>query len=60
LLAAHLHRSLAQAPKACTCESVLREGDHDVVRFAWDAGGGTLNVSWRDGAVAELTVTFDA
>jgi hypothetical protein len=33
----------------------------DVVRFAWDAGGGgTMRIIWRDGAVAGLTVTFDA
>jgi hypothetical protein len=43
-----------------TCLSVTREGDEDVVRFAWDAGGdGTMRLSWRDGALAGLTVTFD-
>ena len=43
-----------------TCLSVTREGHDDVVRFAWDAGGGgTMLLSWRDGAVAGLTVTFD-
>jgi hypothetical protein len=37
------------------------DGGRDVIRFAWDAGGGgTLQVTWRDGAVAGLTVTFDA
>ena len=44
-----------------TCVSDARDGDHDVVRFAWDAGGGgTLRVSWRDAAVAGLTIAFDA
>jgi ketosteroid isomerase-like protein len=43
------------------CVSDARDGDQDIVRFAWDAGGGgTLRVSWRDGAVSDLTVTFDA
>jgi steroid Delta-isomerase len=44
-----------------TCQSVTREGDHYAVRFAWDAGGGgTLHLTWRDEAVADLTVTFEA
>jgi hypothetical protein len=44
-----------------TCTSDARDGDQDVVRFAWDAGGsGTLRVSWRDGSVAGLTISFDA
>ena len=44
-----------------SCVSDARDGDHDVIRFAWDAGGGgTLRITWRDGAVAGLTVTFDA
>jgi hypothetical protein len=43
------------------CRSVARDGDHDVVRFAWDAGGnGTMRVTWRDGEVAGLVVAFDA
>lgn len=43
-----------------TCVSDARDGDQDVVRFAWDeGGGGTLRVSWRDGAVAGLTIAFD-
>jgi hypothetical protein len=25
-----------------------------------DRGGGTMRITWRDGAVAGLTVTFDA
>jgi ketosteroid isomerase-like protein len=44
-----------------TCLSDVRDGDQHVVRFGWDAGGGgTMRVAWRDSAVAELTVTFDA
>jgi steroid Delta-isomerase len=55
-------RAYAEQPPSDTmsCVSDEREGDHDTVRFAWDAGGGgTLRVSWRDRAVADLTVTFD-
>jgi len=44
-----------------SCQSVARDGDHDVARSAWDAGGGaTMRVTWRDGEVAGLTVAFDA
>jgi hypothetical protein len=44
-----------------TCLSVARDGDDDIARFAWDAGGGgTMYLCWRGGAVAGLTVTFDA
>ena len=56
-------RAYAERPPSDTmsCVSDTRDGDHDVVRFAWDAGGGgTLSVCWRNGAVADLTVTFDA
>ncbi|HEY2950820.1 MAG TPA: nuclear transport factor 2 family protein [Micromonosporaceae bacterium] len=43
-----------------TIRSVRGEGDTDVVRFAWDAGGGgTMTVRWRDDMVAELAVAFD-
>jgi hypothetical protein len=55
-------RAYAERPPSdtMTCLSVTREGDDDVVRFAWDAGGGgTMHLSWRDGAVAGLTITFD-
>jgi hypothetical protein len=49
------------ASDTMSCVSDTRDGDRDVVRFAWEAGGdGTLQVIWRDGAVAALTVTFDA
>ena len=53
----------AERPPSDTmsCVSDARDGDHDVVRFGWDAGGGgTLHMTWRGGAVADLTVTFDA
>ena len=56
-------RAYAERPPSDTmsCVSDTRNGDNDVVRFAWDAGeGGTLRASWRNGAVADLTVTFDA
>ena len=56
-------RAYAEQPPSdtMTCVSDARAGDSDVVRFAWDAGGGgTMRVSWRDGAVAGLTITFDA
>ena len=43
-----------------SCVSDERDGDLDVVRFSWDAGGGgTMRVSWRDAAVTSVTVTFD-
>jgi steroid Delta-isomerase len=56
-------RAYAERPPSDTmsCVSDSRDGDQDVVRFVWDAdGGGTLRVAWRDGAVAGLTITFDA
>ena len=56
-------RAYAERPPSGTmsCVSDARDGDHDVVRFSWDAGGGgTLRVTWREGAVADLTITFDA
>ena len=41
-----------------SCVSDARDGDLDVIRFAWDGGGGgTLQITWRAGAVAGLTVT---
>ena len=40
--------------------SVATDGDTDVVRFAWDAGGtGTMTLRWRDGRVAGLHIAFD-
>ena len=56
-------RAYAERPPSDTMSRVsdTRHGDQDAVRFAWDAGGGgTLCVTWRDGAIADLTVTFDA
>ena len=56
-------RAYAEQPPSDTMTRVsdVQDGDSDVVRFAWDAGGaGTLRLTWRDGAVAELIVTFDA
>ena len=56
-------RAYAERPPSDTmsCVSDARDDDADVARFAWDAGGGgTLRLTWRDGAVAELIVTFDA
>jgi steroid Delta-isomerase len=54
-------RAYAEQPPSDTmsCVSDARDGDHDVIGFGWDAGGGgTLRITWRDGAVAGLTVTF--
>jgi len=56
-------RAYAEQPPSDTmsCVSDARDGDADVVRFAWDAGGGgTMRLTWRDGAVAGLVVKFDA
>jgi len=40
--------------------SVATDGETDVVRFAWDAGGtGTMTVRWRGPLVEDLTVAFD-
>jgi steroid Delta-isomerase len=54
-------RAYAQRPPSdtmsCVCDA--RDGDLDVIRFAWDGGGGgTMQITWRAGAVAGLTVTF--
>ena len=54
-------RAYAERPPSDTmsCVSDARDGDLDVIRFAWDGGGGgTLQITWRAGAVAGLTVTF--
>jgi steroid delta-isomerase len=56
-------RAYAEQPPSdtMTCVGGTRDGDADLVRFAWDAGGGgTMHVTWHDGAVARLTITFDA
>jgi hypothetical protein len=43
-----------------TVTSVASAGNTDVVRFIWDAGGGTLRVRWQGHGVADLTVALDA
>jgi steroid delta-isomerase len=44
-----------------TVTDVETDGDLDVARFAWSAGGtGTMRLTWRDAEVAALTVAFDA
>jgi steroid delta-isomerase len=36
------------------------DGYVDRVRFAWSAGGtGSMRLSWRDGLITDLQVTFD-
>ena len=55
-------RAYAEQPPSDTMSRVsdVRDGDRDVIGFAWDAGGGgTLRITWRNEAVASLTVTFD-
>jgi hypothetical protein len=55
-------RAYAERPPSdtMTCLSVARDGEVDVARFGWDAGGGgILRLAWRDGSIAALTVTFD-
>ncbi|QBR92019.1 nuclear transport factor 2 family protein [Nocardioides euryhalodurans] len=40
---------------------VETDGDVDVARFVWRAGGtGTMRFTWRDGTIARLVVAFDA
>jgi ketosteroid isomerase-like protein len=59
---AAIARAYAQRPPAdtMTVTSVRADGDTDLVRFAWDAGGtGTMTIRWRDGRVAALEVAFD-
>ena len=56
-------RAYAEQPPSdtMTCVSDARDGDRDVVRFAWDAGGGgIMRMSWRDGSVTELAIAFGA
>jgi steroid delta-isomerase len=52
----------AQPPDdTLTIRSVTSDGDTDTVRFSWDRGdgGGSMVVRWRDGLVADLTVSFE-
>jgi hypothetical protein len=43
-----------------TVRSVTSDGDADTVAFTWDRGGaGTMVLRWRDGLVADLTVSFE-
>ena len=54
-------RAYATQPPTDTmsCGAVAQDGDTDVARFTWDAGGtGTMRVTWREGKVAALTVIF--
>jgi len=56
-------RAYAERPPSdtMTSRSVTRDGDRDTIRFSWDAGGGgTLELSWRDGVITALVVTFDS
>ncbi|MFI5907580.1 nuclear transport factor 2 family protein [Dactylosporangium sp. NPDC051541] len=40
--------------------SVTSDGDEDVARVAWSAGGGgTLRLRWSAGRISELTAEFD-
>jgi steroid Delta-isomerase len=43
-----------------TLRAVETDGDTDVVRFVWTAGGtGRMTVRWRGSLVEELTVALD-
>ncbi|WP_433199664.1 nuclear transport factor 2 family protein [Dactylosporangium sp. CS-047395] len=43
-----------------TVTSVESDGDEDVARVAWTAGGsGSLRLRWSAGRIAELTAQFD-
>jgi steroid delta-isomerase len=44
-----------------TVTSVASDGDADVARFTWDAGGaGTLRLRWSAGRIVEFEAAFDA
>jgi len=56
-------RAYAERPPSdtMTCRSAARAGDHDTIGFTWDAGGGgTMELSWREGLITALIVTFDS
>jgi hypothetical protein len=40
--------------------SMASAGDREVVRFAWDASGGTLRFRWQDGHVADVSRDRDS
>lgn len=51
----------AEQPPTDTMHRVRadQDGDTDVIAFAWDSGGtGTMRITWRDGQVARLVITF--
>jgi hypothetical protein len=50
----------AQPPSdTLTVTRAVASGDIDRLWFAWDSGGtGEMTLHWRDGLIAELTVTF--
>jgi steroid Delta-isomerase len=55
-------KAYAQRPPTdtMTLRAVETDGDTDVVRFAWTAGGtGRMTVRWRGPLVEEVTVVFD-
>ena len=52
----------AERPPSDTMEvlTVDRADDHDLVHFAWRAGGtGTMRLAWAGEHVSGLTVSFD-
>ncbi|GAA3290190.1 MULTISPECIES: nuclear transport factor 2 family protein [Dactylosporangium] len=53
----------AAAPPDDTLDvtSVTCDGDEDIARVTWSAGGaGTLRIRWSAGRIAELSAQFDA
>jgi steroid Delta-isomerase len=56
-------RAYAEQPPSdtMTSQSVREDGDHDTIRFRWDAGGtGTLELSWRSGLITAMAIAFDS
>jgi hypothetical protein len=51
----------AQPPSdTLTVSRAVSSGDVDQVWYSWDSGGtGSMTLRWREGLVAELTITFD-
>ena len=59
---AAIEAAYAAAPPddTLTVTSVESDGDTDVARFTWAAGGtGTLRLRWSAGRIAELSADFD-